>query len=693
MSRSEMEKLPPDKLERLATLYLKLGQTDDCRAALAALLRTEPKNPAALRILARLEFRLHRFEEAAKAAGSALAAASDDADAVVIKAAALTALGRADEADKLITNLPSAEISKRENALGLATNHPAAQPDDAPSPDSPEPDTQPLDTALDNARAALEKRDLKAADGLTADAIKEWPHNKEAIALRADFLTEAGRPAEAIHLYRKLKATHDAASGPFPEQIDFAFALNDAGLVDEARQAFAVIIADKRYRAEDRKQAAKVIAEQRLNSLLAQGAAALERGSCDEAGRICDELIKERYASPDVQVFHADVLHAQGRNAEAAAIYEQIKKAIPVARRFDSQNDFAAALAGSLNYNGAAAAYEEIVAHPALYTEEEVKEARDELRDLHEDHFPRLTSELVSGSFDEGKIWRVNSRFLSMRSGHRRYITGAAWDHVELDAKLFPSAKTSDCISAIAGIEQQLNARWSGTLLVGGFNGGVMASVAADYTSTHDLVATLRLAANDPARDTLLLEAMNGRQHSLSVDVTSPLGKYFAIDSTLLARQIDIEGDSIGHSAGIESQFRWHPFTVKQDTWLAYVLEVKSFSARSGTFDQHVREFFGTNESALMPEVYDAIPKRINRHALQAHTSVPLTKNLIAAMTGEIARRFETDKTEYAVIGELKWKLNARADINARLEYDTGGAGPNTNGSVTLGTLGLKWSW
>ncbi len=697
---SMMEKLPPSKLERLAALYLKLGQTDDCRATLQALFKSDRRNLDGLLLLARLELRLHRFPDSLRAATTALAISPDDADAMTLEAAALRAIGRIDDAARSVAGLAPSDVIRREETMGLiqpqaATSIEEAREDPLTASRGSRSDRleELNDAALDAARAALRKGKLREAGTLTASALKQWPKDVEAIELRAEFLCEAGRPAESIPLYRKLKASHDASAGPFPRQMDLAFALNDARLTAEARAAFLVVMNDERYPAKDRASAARVLAEQRQTALLAEGTAALERGDNVEAARVCALLIGEKYDSDDVRVFHADVLHANGSHAGAAAIYASLKKGAPRARRFDSQFDYASSLAGASDYHAASSQYEEVIAQASFYTPDEVRVAREELENLHSNFFPRLSSELVAGTFDEGAILRLNSQFTSMRTGKRRYLAQAAWDRIELSETVFPLGRVAERPAASVGMWQELSPRWNATFLLGGYNDGVMASAAAEYTTTRDLAASVRLALNDPSRDTLLLEAMNGRQHSLSANLCSPLGRHFAFDATLLGRQIEIDGETIGRSVGVEAQFRWHPFTVAEDTWLAYAVEQKSFAARTREFDCLVRRYFDVGHSPLMPEVYDAVPERINRHALQAHTSVPLTRKLTAGMTAEIAHRLEADKTEYAIIGELKWKLTPRSELLARLEYDTGGAGPNTNGSVTIGTLGWSWSW
>ena len=58
-----------------------------------------------------------------------------------------------------------------------------------------------------------------------------------------------------------------------------------------------------------------------------------------------------------------------------------------------------------------------------------------------------------------------------------------------------------------------------------------------------------------------------------------------------------------------------------------------------------------------------------------------------------MAWREEASQTEFGAVAELIWKISDRASINARVEYYSGGAGPNAGEDVILGALGSRWTW
>ena len=679
------------KEEKLAALYLKLGKVDQCRAVVNTLLRKNPRDVNAQRLLAKVEFLSGNSEAAAKAASVVLASSPQDVDALIIKSSSLAKQGKTEESNQLLAHLSPAEVADHKEALARILNG-GAQPPGVTDAEAANEEAQ--DTALDAARKALEDKDLKKAGQLTEDALKRWPDNRDAATLRADYLAQTGRSAEAVGLLEKLKASHDAASGPFPGQLDLAYALLDAGRKQEAAKAFEAVVAEKRYSAKDRELASRVLSQERMDSLLDQGDKALDRGDTAEASRINDMLQDKGQSSPDAERFKANVLKAKGKPLEAVNLLSAMKDKTESGKRFDGQLDYASALAASHRYQAASAAYREILsAAPGVYTEEERKEAQSGLRDMHDNNPPGMLTELSAGRFDEGRIWRAKAQFFSGSYGSTRYEGTVAWDGIDLSKRLFPNRKSTDRTSATVGATEQFSREWSGSFAAGGFDHGAMASVMGEYVSPNGFTASLRGAYNDPARDTLLLEALDGRQNAITANFASPIGKYFAVDATLLARQVTVDQHDIGTSWGGEAQFRWHPFTVSRDIYLAYALEVKQFDGKANAFDRDASRLFGTHELLSNAQVYDAVPRNINRHALQAHAGSQLTASVKGSITGELVWRAEASKWEAGVASELLWSATSSFDVSARLEYSSGGAGPNTNGEVILSTLGLRWYW
>lgn len=676
---------------KLAGLYLKLGQLAECRQALASVIAAEPGNVEAYVLQARLELKEGKFAPALKAADSALALAPDDVDATIIKARALSGLGKANEAGKLLAHLPADVVKDRGEELdGTGARSADSNDDRSPSRVPVKTGEEELDKALDGARAALDAHRSADAERLTATALKLSPDNDDAIALRAEALSDLGRPSEAVEMLRKLKARHRPGK-PFAEELALAYALQDAGQTDEARRSFEAVANDPQQSDSDRASARTALEDIVAASQVEAGEKALDAGDLMEAKKCADAACKARPDDADALLLRARVQAVTGESSAAVKELEALKAKTPTGKRFDGQGAYATALAANTRYEDAIAAWQE-VADSSLFTSEERADARESIDRLSEAHMGSGNAEAMYGSFEEGELWTFKSRLSADRHGRNRWFFDGELDAVDLDPRLFPRGVSEERFNAAVGVDRVLNDQWRGHLAVGGFEDGAFARAGATLSTSGGAEWSLDFAWNDLARDTLLLYAMDGRQHSVEANVVMPLGKHFIVDAALKGRKIDADGTDIGHAIGTETQLRWHPFGLTDELYLAYALELKDFSGEEAAFDRAAHRFFGAS-SPFVPGVYDAVPDRINRHALQAHGSVPLAPGLTAVAMAEVAWRQETDQTEYGALAEVNWSVNARTRVNARIEFYSGGAGPNAGSNVVMATLGTTWKW
>jgi len=685
------EELTPDKAAKLAGLYFKLNQNAECRASLEKLLHQSPKHIEGLLLLGRLELREGHATPAIKASSRALDASPDNLDAMVLKAYALRAGGQVAESDALLKRIPPDELDARRDDYQAAVSATVETPDTPGAPVTRDI-ADILDEKLDQARAALDKNQLSTADKLSADALKSAPTDLQAVTVRAEVLSRSGKPADAAKLLAKTKAAQPPGQHTFPPELDLASALRDSGQTEAARKSFQSIADNTHFPAEDRSQAVEALKELKKCDLVAAGEKALDRGDFVEAALHAEAALKLNPQCPDAQALHARVLHGTGHSAEAAQKLAALKAATPAGEIFGEQMAYADALRGSNDFRAAEAAYNEIIAKEEAYSADDRLDARDQLKDLQENHLAGGSAELLTGKFEEGKLWRATSQFASTRFAQTRYLTTFRWDNVQLSNRLYPSSLSKDVFSATVGMNRLLTERWSGNLFLGAHETNAMAHGGLSYTSAKGTNLGIDLAWHDPARDTLLLTAMDGRQNAITATAEVPLSQHFAWDSTFLARQIEADGTRIGESVGIESQLRWHPFKIDQDIYIAYALELKDFSPDNAAFDRQARRLFG-HSSGYLPSAIDAVPDRINRHALQVHASIPLWPKLLASATTEVAWRQEAQEFEVGAVAELLWKINDRTSVNARLEYYSGGSGPNSGEDVILGAVGSRWTW
>lgn len=689
-SPAAAEDLTPDKAAKLAGLYFKLNQNADCRATLSRLLAKSPNHLTGLVLLGKLELREKHSDAAIKAADQALSISPDDMDATVLKAYAFLAQGKEADATKLLARVPSSELDSRSEDYKIAE---AA----TPAPDSPasgplsKDAADILDEKLDLVRSALAKNDLSQADKLSQAALAQAPGDLQATTVRAEMLVRAGRADEAVKILQEAKDAYPKSRGPFPAELDLADAKAEAGQTAEAMSAFKAIANDERFTAEDREQARKALTEDRRSTLVAAIESALDKGQKDEATRLLTEALTLCPKCPEVRALHARVLAATGQSAAAVSQFEEIKAALPAGQKFDGQVAYAQALRGDQQYRRSAAEFSSVVTDER-FPEQDRVDARDQLDDLQRNDLAGGEAELITGKFEEGRLWRVDSQLSSTRVGRTRYLGQFDWDNVELSDTLYPRSVTKDIFSVTAGIDHRFDPNWSANLMVGGYRNGAMGNGGVVYQDAKGMALGLDLAWDAPVRDTLLITAMDGRQQAITLNAEVPMGTQFAWTATALARRVDVNDTNIGDGYGLESQFRWYPFKRERDIYVAYALELKQFNHDFTAFERESHKFFGVSEG-WVPHCDEAIPERINRHALQLHGSVPLWPKLLASGTTEIAWREEASQTEFGAIAELIWKISDHASINARVEYYSGGAGPNAGEDVILGALGSRWTW
>ena len=675
---------------KLAGLYLKLGQTDQCRAVLEPFLKSNPANVDGLVLLGRLELKQGHQDAALKAATAALAQAPDDIDAVIVKARSLSARGESVEAQKLLARVPPDELDKHEQELEGVLAAKALSIADIEKART-EKNDEALDDLMENARHALASHNVAKADKLTLQVLSEAPHNPDAIVLRADVLSQSGRADEAVALLQKLKAGR-STKGPFTEELAMASALQEAGRTDEARRAYQLVAGSSNYSDEDRDQARGALSSMNAQKALAEGDTAMDAGQAEKALALAEAALKSDPKNEEAKMLKARALAASGKAHDAVEMLRLLKSASPGGKRFEGQADYAGALAADHHYREALAAYQEIEDTPALYKAEERTSAREQMTDLRENDLAGGSVEVTGGSFEEGRLWRAISRFESSRFGSLRYSVDTEWDHVNLSRRMFHRAVEEDRFSSSVGLSTAWTSRFSSDFHVGGFESGVMAGAGLTYHPAGRTTLSLHADYNDPAHDTLQLMALDGRQHALTANFSVPLGKHVVVESMLQARQIEVNGTNAGHSVGTETQVRWHPVSLDDGLYFAYMLELKDFSGREGAFEREAQAFFGDG-SAHPHSVFAAVPEHINRHALQAHESAHLTSALKAEASAELAWREETAKLEYGLTAGLLWQVSSSTTVNARLEYYSGGSGPNAGAGVLLGTVGAKWIW
>ncbi len=673
------------QLTELAGLMLKMKKLPDARQAAAAALAADPASRDALMIAGRVAMLEGNGQEALEYADKALALMPDDTTARLLKGTALASMHKNDLAAPFFEDVPGEALTAWREEFPLT-----ATPEVLPTGLKAVPVEQesPMDREVEAARTVLAAKDYPQADRLSSELVQKYPENLDAALLRADLLSESKQYMAAISVLQSVKLLYKG-SEPFPGDSDLASAMADAGRTADAVALFREIAGNKERPLAERSAAATAAQATLCASLLEDGEKALDKGELKKAEMISSQLVTITPQCPNALTLRARSLKASNKPEEAVRIFSVLKDKAD-GGKFDPQVDYAASLAAACRYRDAVRAYQEITARPGIYSPEEVKTASEEIRSITDDSGGRLITEYTGASFEEGDVQRAAVSLSLPRMGQTRLLGGILWDQISLKAESFPYGREEDRITAYAGFETKLENGQRFTGLAGSTGDEILGSAAFQWDCREGTCFLLRGAWNDPAHDTLLLEAMDGRQHVLSANLQHKLAPGFYLDATAKGRIVEVDGNRLGTGFKGEAQLRFQPWEKNANLWVAYQAEYSTFSAREDAWRRSVDAFFEDSEGL---EARDAVLPKVNRHALQAHVGGDLGKALTLALTGEVAYRQETRGTEFGAIGEAFWHISPSTDFNLRLEYYTTGAGPNSGSSVMMGTAGLKVSW
>ena len=681
-------KMSAEQNTELAGLMLKMKKLPEARQAAAAALAADAGNREAMLIAGRVALLQQKNEEALSLAGRLLAAQADDTTARLMKGTALAGLGRNEEAVPCFEGVAEQELSKWREEFPLTASS-EVLPTGLKAVPVEDTTESPVDREMEQARRVLEAKDYVQADQLTAALVQKFPESIDAALLRADLLSETNQHVSAISVLESARLQFKGP-GPFPGSAALAGAMAEAGRAEDAMSLYRAIAADAGFGIPERHAAAAAAQTLHCSTLLADGEKALDTGDVRKADTISSQLVTITPQCPDALTLRARTLKANNRPEDAVRIFTVLKSKAD-GGKFDPQVDYAASLAAACRYRDAVRAYQEITARPGIYSAEEVTSAGEEIRNITEDNGGRFLTEFTGASLDEGKLERTTVSLSLPRMGQTRIVGGLLWDNITLEEGIYPAEMQEDRYTAYVGFEQKLSSSIRLTLLGGGTGDAALGSAALQWDCRDGTCLTLRAAWNDPAHDTLLLEALDGRQHVFSANLHHKLSSRWYLDLTGMGRIVELDGESFGSGFKGQGQLRFQPLEKNEDFWFAYEAQYATFSDNEHCWRRVVGAFFEGQGSDLSSQ--DAILPMVNRHAVQVHVGTDLGKQLTVALTGEVAYRQEVRETELGAIAEAYWHLSPNADLNVRMEYYTGGAGPNSGSSVLVGTAGLKLTW
>ena len=687
-----MKDMRVEQVRELAELYSRVGNPVMTGILVSELTRRDPKDPT--------------IEALSAAPGDGTA--PDDPEAT--KAQELIMSGKNDEGAKLLQKLKAEKYQGRsfpylqdlayallesgqEDAAKAAFNElirsTSARPEDKADA-SRSLASLALEALQRKGQAALTARDARRAVQVADQLLARNPQDPDAVELKASALSMMGRGREAIAWLQDLKIT--SSKSPFAHQKVLAEAYYDAQLLDSAEEAYQEIIDHPQSTSEDRAEARSRLKALRSDRLIARGEIALNKNKMAEAEAIARELEADIPVSPATKAFRASILNKQGRFLEAGAILERLRQ--EQNREFDANAELANAYMNTGRWQEAADQFAIVENNPKNDKLSRFDAARLR-REMLARFRPTVSSRYEAESGAEGTVWRAAGEVSSGIIGDgNMLILRTEWDQVHLAGARTIARQDAERFQAELAYRRVVSSGFFGEASIGGSdNDLVYGGKVGRLEGGSGLAWELSYKGNDRARDSLALEALNGRQNALQLYLGTHFSRRFYLDARVFFRQVHVHNHDLGQGWGLDMNIGC---TLVEETMrrpelqIAYFNELSYFNTRQLPADfvqRNTRRGFAGNLSDQL------IDRGINRHGIQLTLSKQLNHRVSAYIYGGVSYEFEIGQAEGRAGAGIEAYLAPNATLNIGVDYTTSGNAGNQGSDVLSGTVGVKMSF
>jgi len=385
-----------------------------------------------------------------------------------------------------------------------------------------------------------------------------------------------------------------------------------------------------------------------------------------------------------------DVLRASKKHDEAAALLAELKERKYRGKPYPYLGDMAYELLTARRYKEAESTFRMFADEPG-YEPALQEQALIEADEIWRLRSGRLDARSEYEDVAEGNIWRNEAVLRSGLFGGWRVGAYGNWDDISLNERITGVEAYSSRWEAGALATKLLGNRLTATALLGSTNQEVRYGAAVAYSDDTDFNAFLELSGNEKAEDSLLLEAIDGRQTRVELTAESPVASRFRVNAAVHAREAHVQDESLGRGYGADLDFAWHFRKRNPNVAIAYFAEYSQFdfADAAGRFAERLEGI------PLVRAARDLVLERliqpyVNRHGVQLRGRGKLGKAFVYTFFGEIAYRFEEESWEYGAGAGFIYRLARRLNLNGGLEYFSGGQGVNVAGEVIFARLGMS---
>lgn len=426
-------------------------------------------------------------------------------------------------------------------------------------------------------------------------------------------------------------------------------------------------------------------------ALLAMSAVFVDRKQPDKALAYASELYRTYPDSKDALYYYGAASQLAGNYRESAAVLRHLRLDQFAGKPFPYQLDLAAAAEKSGDWRAQMTAYQELLDQNTVDdpTRRVVRRVLEPMQREHSDH---LSAQATAYHLDSGQLWQERAAGRTQLDGRNQLHADALREDVLIRASPLLRRRWADDTEGQVGLQTTWSQRWLTDLWAGGSQAGPLGGARLMHRFPSNGALWLEAYASERARDGLLLNSLDGRQHRLTLAGNYLIAERFQTYGALTGREVQVNDERL--AVGVQGNWGVE-FLARRESpefKLGYRGTYHANTRKSNNLALVAPAVLPGTTLAQQTQVLDsAVLHWLHREGVYADLRDRLWGPFFYHLFGGADYAFERDSIEFTSRAGLTFQPRKSLEFGTEIAYTTSAA--TADGASGLWELGLTAKW
>lgn len=426
-------------------------------------------------------------------------------------------------------------------------------------------------------------------------------------------------------------------------------------------------------------------------ALLAMSSLFVDKKDAPRAVAYATQLYQAYPDSNEALYYYGAAQQLAGNYSEAANVLRYLRLEKFAGKPFPYQLDLAGASEKSGNWRGQMTAYQELLDQNQVDDPTRTS-VRRVLEPMQREHSDQVTAQGTAYLLKSGALWQERATGRTEVTDRHQIYVDAGREDVLVRKTALLNRRWADDTEGWLGWQANWSHRWITDLWAGGYQGGPLGGARVTHRLASNGAVWMEGFANERARDGLLLNSLDGRQHRVSLAGNYLFAERFQAYGTFTGREVLVDGQELAN--GFQGSWGMDFLARREspDFKFGYHGTYSATSRKTGNTALVAPAVAPGTTLVQQGQVLDTLLLHwLHREGVHADLRDRLWGPFFYHLQGTAEYAFEREAMEYGGRVGLTYRPRKSLEFGTQVAYTTGAA--TTDGSNDAWEVGVSMKW